>query len=400
MKKLFSLAALLCFFAFFTSGCFDSGQKGSSSSKNNGSVSTPTEEEIPNAKVEAIGKKLESDFKTNPANVTIQFIDSQKIFDIVKKSPNFNKLSRKDKNDMEKVFTQENQREQMAAQMATQLKGATLSYSGVHRADGYVNAVMRMEPAEGGINYWLVRCVKKGSDVVAEDLYIATNGGTSNELIAGTMTDLLELLPGLLNKSDKKFNNRIALMGKMSTAIKTKQFASAMKTYEDGHCENYKMFSMDLVYLQALQQKIANIDGTSAEASQISDKMQKTVESISSYKPGYFGGNIFLIDAYITQKNDEKIKQTLENLRKALGPDSYLDFLEGNSYFISGEKEKALACFKTAGRKGLRSIHYLVSYYLVMKNTPGSSEVAMQKIKETGTELYGSKFSDLLESQE
>ena len=276
----------------------------------------------------------------------------------------------------------------------------TLFYSGVHRADGYANAVMRMELSEGGVNYWLIRCTKKGSEIVPSDLYIVTNGGTSNELLAGTMTDLLELLPGVLNKSDKKLNDRIAIMGKVSAAVKAKQFDTAVKIYENGNCSNYKMFAMDLVYLQALQQKIAAQADNIDEALKISDKMQKTVESINSYKPGYFGGSLFLLDAYIAQKNNEKTMQTIDILRKSIGPDPYLDFFEGNFYVTCGDNEKALTCFKTAGRKGLRSPFYLASYYIIMKKTPGYSEVAAQKIKDTGMELYGSAFTKTMETVE
>ena len=99
MKKLLCFAAVFCFILICMSGCSDSGKKSSSASANNNAAATPSAEEIPDAKIEEIGKKIEADFKTDPANVTLQFIDTR-----IKYSP----LSRKiriTKNSVKKIKT-------------------------------------------------------------------------------------------------------------------------------------------------------------------------------------------------------------------------------------------------------------------------------------------------------
>ncbi len=372
-------------------GC--SGE-GPDSEVTNDAVSGSVESVITDEQVQAIGKEIEAGFKNNPVETYLKFFDLKKVLDDIKNSPQLKNISGKDMADIEETLKSQKYLDNIKQACSQAISNSNLTFVCVKRDGQYINAVMRLEPLSGGVNYWLVRCVEKNGVTVADDLYLPVTGGTLNNIMATSIINILQNMPGFFERllgNKGNMDKMIELNRDMNKAYLSNQTNRTITLYEAANGVQYKCFSLDFLYILALQKKLSSPNIKDEELYLVVDKIEKTISAIKSYSPEYIGGDLLMIDVYTIKGDAEKVTSSINVLRNIVGDDSYLDFLEGMAY-KNQDPDKSIQCFKTAGKKGLRSKLYLQAYYLTMEEMPNSSKKAMQKIMDTGIELYGPDF--------
>ncbi len=390
--KQYGMTVILCVFMVLAVGCSGTTPENVDSPTSGNQASTAELD----TKLETFGKSMETQFKTNPETAIEPYIDTKEVFRVIKSNPVYRNLSLKDTNYLEQKLSNTAYKDDMKKEFAAHMAGTVFAYSGIVRQGQKTGVVFRLENAAGEIDYWVITCTVDNDEVVPSSLYIATIGGDYNAFLAETILEHFLATPGfvsrLAGKTGDELKKKLEIVGRMGKALNAEKFEQMISIYETEKGEKYKYLPLDLLYLRALQAHDAKI--ADADLKPQTDKAEKAVKTIKTYKPDFIGGELFLVERYIAMQDVDKGKETLLQLRAKVGEDAHLDYYEG-LLFLRSNPGNAMALFKSAGRKGLRSRQYLLAYYSLMKKTPGSSEAAMAKIVETGTSLYGPTFKQL-----
>lgn len=207
-------------------------------------------------------------------------------------------------------------------------------------------ALIRYVGKEGGANWYEFHLVKKPDGrIVYDDVFVALNGEPLSERLKQI------LYPLLAHESAGTFAKILSGNKGINTYIQSLQtLQAATKLAQEGKAkEGFALYcTLPEAQRYSFQFQVNAIVIVTPLGTDSPEYNQMLTE-IYDHSRDNPGAQLMLVDYFFTKKNFAKMRECLTGTGKRFGPDAYLNYLSGASYFFEGNYRKAIEEFK-AGR--------------------------------------------------
>ncbi len=207
-------------------------------------------------------------------------------------------------------------------------------------------AVIRYVGKEGGANWFEFHLIKKpDGQIVYDDVFIALNGALLSERLKQILYPILaHESAGTLTKLLSGRTSLESYVKALTTLQEATQLAQAGKAKEG--FAKYCSLPDEQRYAFQFQVNALVIATPLGTESPEYNQLLTEVYDHSRENPG---AQLMLVDYFFTKKNYAKMRECLDGTNKRFGPDAYIYYLLGASYFFEGNYGKAIDQYK-AGR--------------------------------------------------
>lgn len=276
--------------------------------------------------------------------------------------------------------------------LLTQLAGSRMTMLRFRQRDGFPAVTMRVEPVGGGVNYIDLLVHEDGDSFKVVDLYGYLFGSWSSAesrqamvLMQEQDTSSIAQVLGI-SGGDKK---SIDLLMNMFRQMGNRDPRSVQHTYEQLPPALQKSRPAFTANLQALQQL--------QSLPEYSPIYAHALENAGTILGKDAATDLLLVDLYFINKDYTGVKRCMANVRKAVGPDAYLDHLEGIAA-IRAQDYKAAEASLAAAEKLDPDLTALVDLRMQVRAAKGDFAGVITELKrfisDTGARLTPEVFDE------